>query len=285
MLITSTGNLLIFDTLNPLASSSPATLPALLSSFINPTTSILAVYHKDTPCPAWSQDPYSPAPLALLRYLATTIFTTRALHHVLARTKARERSRIEPSFGLEEGIEGIVQGVGANGREGVALEMEHRRKSGSRVREWYFLPALKAAADAGNDGTVRKREMVVLLEDYPEYRGPEKDENHEVSLMRAVQLAPHMLLRIDDREINRKRAQHSSSGYQSGSGKTERASCYRTLMRRRVAGKAAGSCMIWVAKMTLMKRRTRSEISLLLEDAANRNNQESRTTVAAKVVT
>lgn len=106
-----------------------------------------------------------------------------ALHQVLARKKAREWSRIEPSFGLEEGVEGIVQGVGANGKEGVVLEMEHRRKSGRGVREWYFLPASQAAADAEYGGFGKKRETMILLEDHAEYRGPEKDDDRKVSLV------------------------------------------------------------------------------------------------------
>ena len=131
---------------------------------------MLAVYHTDIPYPLPSSEsnPYSPAPLTLLKYLATTIFTTHSLHHVLARKFACERSRIEPSFGLEEGVEGVVQGLGANGIEGMVLEMEHRRKSGRGVREWYFLP-LHTSADSG-PAVNKVRESVTLLEDHPQYR-------------------------------------------------------------------------------------------------------------------
>ena len=147
-------------------------LPALLSSFISPTTSLLAVYHTDVPGPiSTSQaNAYSPPPLTLLRYLATTIFTTHSLHHVLARKAARERSHVEPSLGLDEGVEGVLQGLGANGSDGVVFEMEHRRKSGRGVREWYFLP-LEAASDAGVSG--KSREIVTVLEDHIFYRSPE----------------------------------------------------------------------------------------------------------------
>ena len=95
------------------------------------------------------------------------------VYHVLARKSARERSHAEPSFGLEEGVEGVLQGLGANGSEGLVLEMEHRRKSGRGVREWYFLPlrddAAKTAPSAG-----RLRETITLLEDHPQYRSPEE---------------------------------------------------------------------------------------------------------------
>ncbi|KAK0892000.1 hypothetical protein LTS16_023348 [Friedmanniomyces endolithicus] len=176
-------SLLIFDTLNPLSATHPTHLAPLLSTHITPTTSLLAVYHQDIPLPTplSNQNTYSPPPLTLLKYLATTIFTMHSLHHVLARKAARERSVVEPSFGLEEGKEGVLLGLGANGREGVVLEMEHRRKSGRGVREWYFLsrPAPRRSQAGGvvagrgkiGDG----RGEVGLLEDHPEYRSPERE--------------------------------------------------------------------------------------------------------------
>ncbi|KAK4550520.1 hypothetical protein LTR36_000099 [Oleoguttula mirabilis] len=168
--------LLIFDSLNPLCAAESANLPALLSTFISPTTSLLAVYHTDVPLPVSTaqKDAYSPAPVTLLKYLATTIFTVHSLHHVLARKAARERSHVEPSFGLEEGVEGVLQGLGANGRDGIVLEMEHRRKSGRGVREWYFLPSSNPSATTSIPST-RNRETVILLEDHPQYRSPEQD--------------------------------------------------------------------------------------------------------------
>ncbi|KAK1813352.1 hypothetical protein LTR12_012276 [Friedmanniomyces endolithicus] len=142
------------------------------------------IYHQDIPLPI-SQPPqnaYVPAPLTLLKYLATTIFTMRSLHHVLERKAARERSHVEPSFGLEEGKEGVLQGLGANGREGVVLEMEHRRKSGRGVREWYFLsphpPARRSLAIGvlvGGGKGLDGRGDVGLLEDHPLYRSPERE--------------------------------------------------------------------------------------------------------------
>jgi len=104
----------------------------------------------------------------LLRYLATTIFTLHSLHHVLAK-KARARSHVEPSFGLDEGVEGVLQGKGANGREGLVLEMEHRRKSGRGVREWYFLPSHLTT------NRTTAAETVTLLEDHSGYRLPAQD--------------------------------------------------------------------------------------------------------------
>ena len=102
--------------------------------------------------------------------MATTILTTHSLHHVLAQKAARERSHAEPIFGLEEGIEGVLQSLGANGTEGIVLEMEHRRKSGRGVREWYFLPLNTKGVVA----TKTSRENVILLEDHLQYRTPEE---------------------------------------------------------------------------------------------------------------
>ncbi|KAK5137041.1 hypothetical protein LTR08_001050 [Meristemomyces frigidus] len=169
-------SLILIDTLNPLSATEPAALPATLAALISPTTALLAVYHTDVPCPCPAQrDAYAPAPLTLLKYLATTLFTVHALHHVLARKAARERSHGAPAFGLEEGAEGVLQALGANGRAGVVLEMEWRRKSGRGVGEWFFLlPPLKDA-DAVVMGKAREQRHVTLLEDHPLYRSPEPE--------------------------------------------------------------------------------------------------------------
>ncbi|GAB1725819.1 hypothetical protein NU195Hw_g2544t1 [Hortaea werneckii] len=167
--------LLILDTLNPLSTTHSQDLPALLSSFIGPGTSLVAVYHADIPIsPSIThRDPYSPAPLTLLNYLATTIFTVHCLQHVVARKKARDRSLVEPSFGLDQSVEGLMQGLSANGGEGLVLEMEHRRKSGRGVREWYILP-LGTRASSNRLGPLSK-EKFMLLEDHPDYRSPEPE--------------------------------------------------------------------------------------------------------------
>nr|POF17773.1 elongator complex protein 5 [Quercus suber] len=179
------GTLLIIDALNPLCagSSSPTPLPALLSSFLSPSTSLLAVYHTDIPLPALSQ-PYAPSPLILLRYLATTLLTTHNLSHILSAHAARSRSLVAPVFGLAENREGVLKGLrsavkhndggggGASGHAstGLVLELEHRRKSGRGVREWYFLPvpapsAMTTTAPPGKTGG-----GIMLLEDYEAYR-------------------------------------------------------------------------------------------------------------------
>ncbi|KAK4580184.1 hypothetical protein LTR86_000387 [Recurvomyces mirabilis] len=176
-------SLIIIDTIDPLSATEASNLPALLSSFIGPNTSLLAVYHLDVlhRPQGYDHNAYAPASLTLLKYLATTIFTVHALHHVLACKAARDRSHAEPSFGLEEGTEGVLQGLGANGKQEIVLEMEHRRKSGRGVRQWFCLPlhpAPKPGVSSGTASTTHATKIVrsdiLLLEDHPQYRTPEQ---------------------------------------------------------------------------------------------------------------
>lgn len=174
-LMHTTGKLIIFDGLNALAATEGSNLPSVLSAFISPTTSILATYHLDVPTSGHQSsnrtNVYAPSPLIVLKYIATTIFTTHSLHHVLACKAARDRSQVEPSFGLEEGVEGLVQGLGSNGNEGIVLEMEHRRKSGRGVREWYFLPLNPVPSTPAQTASAGiAREKVILLEDHEQYK-------------------------------------------------------------------------------------------------------------------
>ncbi|GAB7366084.1 hypothetical protein MBLNU230_g7649t1 [Neophaeotheca triangularis] len=48
--------------------------------------------------------------------------------------------------------------------------MEHRRKSGRGVREWYFLPSQR-------DRQTSSREVITLLEDHPSYRTKPSEES------------------------------------------------------------------------------------------------------------
>jgi elongator complex protein 5 len=148
-------------------------LPALLSSFISPTISLTAVYHLDVSSSINGDrtvDAYSPSPLTLLRYLATTMITVHSLHHILVAKAARERSHPEPVHGLEEGLDGIVQGLGANDTDGVVLELEYRRRSGRGVRAWYVLPLCTSEQKVGPVDSGISREQIILLEDHPAYR-------------------------------------------------------------------------------------------------------------------
>jgi len=130
--------------------------------------------------------PYSPHPLTLLRYLATSILTVHNLHHILAQKAARERSVAQPVFGLKQGIEGALISREANGENGFVLEMEYRRKSGRGVREWYFVPRPSTAQPHNAQSSrvqgaalAKGRETVILLEDHPQFRRPEQSSKTE----------------------------------------------------------------------------------------------------------
>jgi elongator complex protein 5 len=170
---------LIIDNLNTLASdpATSANLPALLSSFLSPTVSLVAIYHADIPIPPniSSASPYTPQPLTVLKYLATTILITHAFNHILAAKAARERSVAEPVFGLAEEAEGVLLGLGGNSPSGLVLEMEYRRKSGRGVREWYFLPHPALQKQDTVDVKNRFKETVMLLEDHVLYRRPAEE--------------------------------------------------------------------------------------------------------------
>lgn len=68
-------------------------------------------------------------------------------------------------------------GRGANSGEGMVLEMEHRRKSGRGVREWFFVPS-SARIDSttmtltGSDQRETTTQQVTLLEDHPLWKPP-----------------------------------------------------------------------------------------------------------------
>ncbi|RDW83871.1 Elongator subunit IKI1 [Aspergillus mulundensis] len=176
--------LILIDSINPLLHSTRLDrsfhLSSFLSSFIvpsgpttsKPDTSLVVTFHQDVPGrPA--QSPYTPSPLSLLTYLATTVIKLHSFSHILAQKAARDRSLVPPVFGLEEEQDGVLLGrldkpVG-KGTEagGVVLEMEYRRKSGRGVLEWYLLPP------ASKYPATQLKEIVTLLDDHPLYRPPE----------------------------------------------------------------------------------------------------------------
>lgn len=164
----------------------------------------------------------------------------------------------------------MAQGLGANGREGLVLEMEHRRKSGRGVREWYFLPSPKAIVGTGAEGegmgAGRKREVVVLLEDHPGYQGPEKGREKKVSVLPLSRVMSGVLIKLTTyfRETRHKKAQLLSLDYQTDRGRTGRVLSCRTSMRRREAEREGGFCMTWGVRMTLTRRRMRYEYSLYI---------------------
>jgi elongator complex protein 5 len=108
--------------------------------------------------------------------MATTVITCKSFAHVLAAKAARERSLPEPTFGLLQSAEGVVQCLKANDVRGIVLETEFRRRSGRTESETYFLrPShisdYNPALPGYTIGTL-KREFVILLSQNPAYATP-----------------------------------------------------------------------------------------------------------------
>lgn len=181
ILIAFLGRLILIDSINPLLNSKKVDpgfhLPSFLGSFIAPTSpsskvdaSLVVTYHQDVP-ELPQQSPYSPPPISELTYLATSIITLHSFSHVLAQKAARDRSLAPPVFGLEEEQEGVLLGrldrlAGTGKAEGIVIELEHRRKSGRGVLEWYLLPP------ASRYSPQYLKEIVTLLDDNVLYNPP-----------------------------------------------------------------------------------------------------------------
>jgi elongator complex protein 5 len=191
--------LIIIDSLTTLASlsSNPASnlnLIAFLSSLLQPSStqpkdpeqepspqiSLVAVYHTDVPLPTnlASSSTYSPSPVSLLSYFATTLITVHSLAILIAERAAQAKSLAAPAFGLTAEVEGEMVGLKPNTLRqqnpvegGTVLELEHRRKSGRGIREWFYLPALVGSAKP-SAGAQPLREPVILLDDHPLFRKP-----------------------------------------------------------------------------------------------------------------
>ncbi|CAG8088402.1 unnamed protein product [Penicillium olsonii] len=185
----SRRRLILIDSINPLLHSRRADpgfhLPSFLGSFLAPTspsakvdTSLVVTYHQDVPEPP-QKSPYASSPLSLLTYLATSIITLHSFSHILAQKAARDRSLAPPVFGLEEEQEGVLLGrldklTGTGAAEGIVIELEHRRKSGRGVLEWYLLPP------ASRYSPQHLKEIVTLLDDSILYNPPmERDPGAE----------------------------------------------------------------------------------------------------------
>ena len=172
---------LIIDSLTSLSKASvqpqsDVNLTAFLMSLLQPprgtqaAVSLVAVYHLDIPLHR-SAAPYAPSPLSLLEYLATTIITVHSLPIVLAEKQARERSLAAPLFGLVEEKQGVLVGLKSQmpikpEDRGFVLQLEHRRKSGRGVLEWYFLP--EKIPPKMHPSSFR--EIVSLLDDHPLFK-------------------------------------------------------------------------------------------------------------------
>lgn len=158
--------LLIIDTLNPLATTSPRHLTPFLSNLLtHPTISLVATYHTDVPLPIppSTLGEYEPHPLTVLNHLATAVLRVSSHYQTLERRRAQNRSLPEPDFGLDEGREGVLIGLNAR-TDGLVVEMELRRRSGRAVVERFVLASLREGATAN----------LSLLSDHPLFAAPEE---------------------------------------------------------------------------------------------------------------
>jgi elongator complex protein 5 len=137
-------------------------------------STLLGVYHQDIIADPNTMNPYAPQPLDTFKYLATTVITCKSFAHVLSAKAAKERSLPEPTFGLLQSAEGVIQDMHANDARGIVLDTEFRRKSGRTESEVYFLrPSRLADYNAPLPGYLigtLKREFVTLLSYHPAYK-------------------------------------------------------------------------------------------------------------------
>ncbi|OIW29588.1 hypothetical protein CONLIGDRAFT_631672 [Coniochaeta ligniaria NRRL 30616] len=176
--------LLIIDSLNPLASSTPQLLSAFLLGIVGPGVSLVAVYHTDVPLVLpKTVNEYEPHPLTILTHLATAMFRVSSLYQAVEKKRAQNRSLPEPEFGLGEGREGVLIGLRRD-VPGIVVEMEMRRRSGRSVSEKFvFVPSLPGAT-LGPGG-------ISLLSDHPLFAAPgdaeaKLTESEEIELMDAT---------------------------------------------------------------------------------------------------
>jgi elongator complex protein 5 len=171
-------SLVVIDSLYEILSVKNVDMGALFNLVAGEFAStLIGVYHQDTIPDEDAHKAYAPQPLDLFKYMATTVITCKSFAHVLAAKAAQERSLPEPTHGLLQGAEGIVQCLDANDHRGIVLEAEFRRKSGRPESEAYFLRAARRS-DYNTPlqglafGTLRQ-EFVVLLDQVPAYNSNE----------------------------------------------------------------------------------------------------------------
>ncbi|KAI1746185.1 Elongator complex protein 5 [Xylaria scruposa] len=187
--------LLIIDELNPLSSSIPSDLALFLSSLItSPALSLVGLYHTDVPLslPASFSTSYTPHPLTVLTHLATAVLRASNLHHAIERRRALNRSQQAPEFGLDEGKEGVLVGLGSrngkvaaagNGTGGLVLEMELRRRSGRAVAETFVLVPGPTRPGIRSSSSIQAQmarldissSKLYLLSDHPAFLDPEAE--------------------------------------------------------------------------------------------------------------
>ncbi|CEJ89854.1 hypothetical protein VHEMI05677 [[Torrubiella] hemipterigena] len=164
----------IIDSVNSLSSSIPQSLATFLSGILTPVVSIVAAYHTDVPLVLpKTVNEYEPHPSTILLHLATAILRISSLRQEIERQKARNRSLIEPEWGLKEDREGVLIGLETRSStrddEGIMISMELRRRSGRTVTDKFILiPATNGQGPAAG--------KTLLVNDHPMFQSPAEDD-------------------------------------------------------------------------------------------------------------
>ncbi|KAF2015318.1 hypothetical protein BU24DRAFT_175346 [Aaosphaeria arxii CBS 175.79] len=171
-------SIVIVDSLHDLLNHKKVEMAALLNLVAVKYSSMLfGIWHQDVLPATAEADAYTPQTLDVIKYMATTIITCKSFAHMLAIKAAKERSLPEPTHGLLQGAEGIVQCLEANDIRGIVLEAEFRRKSGRPESGTYFLrPSRQSDYNAPLPGMflgTLKQEFVTLLDLVPSYASKE----------------------------------------------------------------------------------------------------------------
>ncbi|CAO2648362.1 Nn.00g076290.m01.CDS01 [Neocucurbitaria sp. VM-36] len=171
-------SLVIVDSLYDLISSKNVDMSTLFNLVaMEYASTLVGVYHQDMIPSQDVHDAYAPQPLDLFKYMATSVINCKSFAHVLAAKAAKERSLPEPTHGLLQGAEGIVQCLDANDHRGIVLEAEFRRKSGRPESEIYFLRTARQSDYnvplIGMPFGTLKQEFVTLLDQVPAYNSQE----------------------------------------------------------------------------------------------------------------
>lgn len=169
-------SIVIVDSLSELQVKKHINLSALFKLVVVEFASnLIGVYHQDQVHVQDVQNAYYPPPVDVFKYMATAVITCKSFAHVLEAKAAKERSLPEPTHGLLQGAEGIVQSLDANDDRGIVLEAEFRRRSGRSESETYFLRTARDSdynsPTAGLAVGTLKQEFITLLDMVPEYAG------------------------------------------------------------------------------------------------------------------
>lgn len=167
-------SLVIIDSLYDLLNNKGIDMGELFNLVVHKFASnLVGIYHQDMIASQDANTAYAAQPLKLFEYMATAILTCKSFAHVLAAKAARERSLAEPTHGLLQGAEGVVESLDANDVRGIVFEAEFRRPSGRTESETYFLRTARIS-DYNNPTYalphgIIKQEFVTLLDMVPTY--------------------------------------------------------------------------------------------------------------------